>query len=348
MRDRKAIVIDGNECGFAPGVDPTSSDFPDTLTGLITGVRIDLLSSQAALTLKVASVVGLSFSLQIVRDVHPIGAEQPKIPTYLVEVEHLDFTRLEAGEPDLAYVFRHIVVQEASYSLLLFQQRRLIHVSVAEWYERHSEDLGAIYSILAYHWSRAGDVAKAISYLELATEQALRNYANQEAVTFVSQARKSVEDGQLEIIGARRARWDLFQEKPWSICRGMEKAGAISSWGCQRWGSRSLCRTQLASARFSSRWRARWHTERGPATLSAEGSLIAIVCSKWSEPRRDEAKSTISRMTGFGRSTPSCKASTPLRPLALRRSWRKAMRRLVSCLARPEFIALRRNTCAAL
>ena len=155
--------------------------------------------------------MGLSFSVRIVSDVHPIGAEQPKIPTYLAEVEHRDFTRPEGGEPNLAYVFRHIVVQEASYSLLLFQQRRFIHVSVAEWYERHSEDLGAIYSILAYHWSRAGDVAKAISYLELATEQALRNYANQEAVTFVSQARKSVEDGQLEISGARRARWDLFQ-----------------------------------------------------------------------------------------------------------------------------------------
>ena len=36
LRDRKAIVIDGNECGLVPGVDPTSSDFPDTLTGLIT------------------------------------------------------------------------------------------------------------------------------------------------------------------------------------------------------------------------------------------------------------------------------------------------------------------------
>ena len=55
LRDRKAIVIDGDECRFAPGVDPTSVDFPDTLTGLITS-RIDLLSSQAALALKVASV----------------------------------------------------------------------------------------------------------------------------------------------------------------------------------------------------------------------------------------------------------------------------------------------------
>ena len=162
LRDRKAVVIVGDECQFAPGVDLASIDFPDTLTGLITS-RIDLLSSQAALTLKVASVVGLSFTVQLVRDVYPIGADQPKIPGYLTEVEHLDFTKQDVGQSGQAYVFRHMIVQEASYSLLLFQQRRMIHLSVAEWYERHAEDLGAIYSILAYHWSRAGDVGKAVS-----------------------------------------------------------------------------------------------------------------------------------------------------------------------------------------
>ncbi len=210
LRDRKAIVIDRDECRLAPGADLTSVDFPDTLIGIITS-RIDLLSSQAALTLKVASVVGLSFTVQIVRDVYPIGADQRNVPAYLAEVEHLDFTKQEIAEPDLAYVFRHIIVQEASYSLLLFQQRRAIHLSVAEWYERHSDDLGAIYSILAYHWSRAGDIAKAVLYLELAGEQALRNYANQEAVAFFTRARRLAEDGQTGIDAARRARWDLFQ-----------------------------------------------------------------------------------------------------------------------------------------
>ena len=210
LRDRKAVVIVGDECQFAPGVDLASIDFPDTLTGLITS-RIDLLSSQAALTLKVASVVGLSFTVQLVRDVYPIGADQPKIPGYLTEVEHLDFTRQDVGQSGQAYVFRHMIVQEASYSLLLFQQRRMIHLSVAEWYERHAEDLGAIYSILAYHWSRAGDVGKAVSYLELAGEQALRNYANQEAVTFFSQARRLIEDGQTPVDAGRRARWDLLE-----------------------------------------------------------------------------------------------------------------------------------------
>jgi class 3 adenylate cyclase/predicted ATPase len=199
LRDRKAIVIEGDECRFRPGVDPTSVDFPDTLTGLITS-RIDLLSSQAALALKVASVVGLSFTVEIVRDVYPIDDDHPKVPAYLSEVEHAGFTRLETYEAALAYLFRHMVVQEATYSLLLFQQRRTIHISVAEWYERHSEDLRAIYSILAYHWSRADDIPKA-----------LRNYANQEAVTFFSQARKLVDDGRTEIDQARRATWDLLQ-----------------------------------------------------------------------------------------------------------------------------------------
>ena len=96
---------------------------------------------------------------------------------------------LDTPEPDLAYLFKHIITQEVAYSLLLFAQRRQLHRAVAEWYERtQADDLASLYPLLAYHWGRAEEPTKTLAYLELAGEQALRAGAYQEAVDFLTDA----------------------------------------------------------------------------------------------------------------------------------------------------------------
>ena len=96
---------------------------------------------------------------------------------------------LDTPEPDLAYLFKHVVTQEVAYSLLLYAQRRQLHRAVAEWYEQtQADDLSALYPLLAYHWGRAEEPTKTLAYLELAGEQALRAGAYQEAVDFLTDA----------------------------------------------------------------------------------------------------------------------------------------------------------------
>src|SRR6185503_9114551 len=74
-------------------------------------------------------------------------------------------------------------------NIMLFAQRRELHYAVATWYEQvYAEDLSPFYPFLAHDWRRANIIPKAIDYLELAGEQALRNNANEEAVAFFSQA----------------------------------------------------------------------------------------------------------------------------------------------------------------
>jgi tetratricopeptide (TPR) repeat protein len=115
---------------------------------------------------------------------------------------------LDTPEPDLAYLFKHVVTQEVAYSLLLYAQRRQLHRAVAEWYERtHAEDLASLYPLLAYHWGRAEEPTKTLAYLELAGEQALRVGAYQEAVDVLSDAVALAGTTQPPPVALRQARW---------------------------------------------------------------------------------------------------------------------------------------------
>jgi len=158
--------------------------------GVITG-RIDRLAPPQQLTLKVASVIGRVFAFRTLSDIHPVEADRPKLADYLNTLEKLDITPLDAPEPDLTYIFKHIITREVAYNLMLFAQRRQLHRAVAEWYERsYAADLSPFYPLLAHHWSSAEEASKTLDYLEKAGEQALHNYANQEALHFFSDALK--------------------------------------------------------------------------------------------------------------------------------------------------------------
>ncbi|MCB0034586.1 MAG: AAA family ATPase, partial [Anaerolineales bacterium] len=187
LRDSGLLIIEDDVCRInakARGID--SFDLPDTLQGLITS-RIDRLQPEQQLTLKVASVIGRTFSLQTLKDVYPFASDD--IDTHLNRLEELDITTLQIPDPDRTYMFKHIIMQEVVYNLMLFTQRRQLHRAVAEWHEKsYRDDLGSFYPLLAYHWGKAEESDKTIVYLERAGEQALREYSNQEAVRFFQEA----------------------------------------------------------------------------------------------------------------------------------------------------------------
>jgi tetratricopeptide (TPR) repeat protein len=216
LRDADLIrVIDG-ECRVAPGVrDLHALDFPDTIQGVITG-RIDRLSPERQLALKVASVIGRIFAFRTLRDVHPVEADRQHLRTYLDALQRLDITPLETPEPDLTYIFKHIITRDVAYNLMTFSQRRRLHRVVAEWYEHtHADDLATYYSYLAYHWRQAVSdqelestvATKAIDFLEKAGEQALQSYANQEATGFLGET-LALDDRIKTAPPLRRARWE--------------------------------------------------------------------------------------------------------------------------------------------
>lgn len=216
LRDSGIIRIVDGHAYLAPEVVLATLNLPNTVQGAIIS-RVDRLGAQEQFTLKVASVIGRIFAYRTLQHIHPIDADKPNLLQYLEKLESLDITPLDSPDPDLAYIFKHNITQEVVYNLLPFARRQELHRKIALWFEAtFGDELNTYTPLLAHHWNRAGDPQKATYYLEKAGEQALQQYANQEAINFFSQC---VETGQkyiptseeaqnLQVTDLRRARWE--------------------------------------------------------------------------------------------------------------------------------------------
>jgi class 3 adenylate cyclase/tetratricopeptide (TPR) repeat protein len=188
LRDAGHIIVDRGQCRLAPGVDVQALSMPDTVEGVVSE-RIDRLTPEQQLSLKVASVVGRTFLERTLLSVHPVEAERANIADHLDILKIVDLAQVETVAPERLYIFKHIITQQVSYNLLLFAQRRELHRTIAAWYENeNAADLAPWYPTLAHHYTKAEDGAKAIAYLEQAGVRAVASYANEEAISFFNQA----------------------------------------------------------------------------------------------------------------------------------------------------------------
>ncbi len=162
-------------------------DLPDTLQGVITS-RLDRLSPKHGLTTKVASVIGRNFGQLLLAAVHPQEAERPVVRGHLDALADADIAELEVEDPDPAWAFRHIIIQETAYSLLPYSQRRELHREIAQWYEAHPQEETLNGPLLAWHWRRAEELQRAIDVLEVAGEAAVRRGAPREGLALLDEA----------------------------------------------------------------------------------------------------------------------------------------------------------------
>jgi class 3 adenylate cyclase len=137
---------------------------------------IDRLSPTDQLALKAASVIGRVFAVGLLRDIYPDEAGKAALDECLESLEDLDLLVRLKQEPLPMYSFKDPLTHETAYNLMLFSQRRQLHRAVAEWHEKtYGTDSLEHYAVLARHWRQAGDLPRAIFYLEKAGEQAQEN-----------------------------------------------------------------------------------------------------------------------------------------------------------------------------
>jgi tetratricopeptide (TPR) repeat protein len=102
--------------------------------------------------------------------------------TQLDTLEAKGLIRLATYRPELEYLFRHALVQDAAYGSLLKQERKELHRQVGDaletLYPDRREELAGV---LAIHFEQAGETAKAIEYLLAAGTYGLERSAIQEA-----------------------------------------------------------------------------------------------------------------------------------------------------------------------
>ncbi|HEX9369349.1 MAG TPA: tetratricopeptide repeat protein [Roseiflexaceae bacterium] len=175
---------------LAPSASLSAVDLglPDSIQGVVLS-RIDRLPQAHKLTLKVASVIGRTFAIDLLSGVHPAHPSEAELVQQIELLEERDFTRLEVLQR-LVYLFKHIVTRDVAYETLLFDQRRQLHSMVGAALERLAPDATAQ---LAYHSFAGEDWARALRYQALAGQQARKLFANHESIEHFRKALRCAE-----------------------------------------------------------------------------------------------------------------------------------------------------------
>jgi class 3 adenylate cyclase/tetratricopeptide (TPR) repeat protein len=157
--------------------------------------RVDRLDAATRLTLKVAAVLGRSFSLRLLGIIHPARPAQETLREQLGILAALEIIDLELEDPERVYRFKYGITHEVAYTSLLFGQRRQLHAAVAAWYEQsYAAEIAAgraamaVFEVLIDHLGRAEEWARQAHYCRIAAEQAARQFATVVALRHIEQA----------------------------------------------------------------------------------------------------------------------------------------------------------------
>ncbi len=172
LLDEGIIEVADGFCRIASDIEAARLSLPDTVHGTVTR-RIDRLDADSQLTLKVASVSGLRFPISLIVDVHPVVHNEPdRVRRHLAAHHHLDLLQPEQLEELEGYSFRHGILRDVAYSLMLYSQRKQLHRNVVTWYEQaRARDLAHYFALLAHHLEAADEPDRAADYLRREAER---------------------------------------------------------------------------------------------------------------------------------------------------------------------------------
>ena len=164
---------------------------PETVQEVL-AARIDRLSADQKAALQVAAVLGREFSLELAEEV---WNGTVTVEGLLQELKGLEFLRERLGSVERTFVFKHALTREVAYDGLLQARRRQLHGRVGAALEESAASQRFEHcELLAYHYSRSAEPARAIPYLVAAGDRARDRYANEEAITVYNQATRLIED----------------------------------------------------------------------------------------------------------------------------------------------------------
>src|SRR5204862_5189375 len=122
--------------------------------------------------LRMAAVIGRTFMYRVLS---AITEADLRLDEHLAELQQVELIREKQLEPELEYMFKHALAQEATYESILLATRRELHARVASALETLFADrLDETCSLLAYHYSKGEQWGKAQQFLLQAGDQAGR------------------------------------------------------------------------------------------------------------------------------------------------------------------------------
>ncbi len=188
LQEVGAIRRDGARYTIARHLDEIL--IPDTIQDVIMA-RIDRLAEAPKKTLQLASVIGREFTQRLLDRIADIRGSTEEFLRELKSIELIYEKRLF---PELAYMFKHALTHDVAYNSILIQRRRELHRIIALAIEElYADRLAEQYEMLAYHFGKAEDWARAFDYLVKAADKSAQTFANREAVALLDQALEAAE-----------------------------------------------------------------------------------------------------------------------------------------------------------
>ena len=187
-------VVDGT-----PRVTPRMADvvIPETIQELLIA-RLDLLDERTRSIAKVASVVGRSFLHRVLAAVAggtsiQAGPSIESIDESLARLIGMQLVRRGERMGEIEYSFNHALTQESIYDCIVPKARKELHLQVAAAVEalfgERTDDADAEFAgMLALHYLRGENLAKAEEYLVRAGAAAIRTAASNEAIYYFQEA----------------------------------------------------------------------------------------------------------------------------------------------------------------
>ncbi|HEX2648944.1 MAG TPA: adenylate/guanylate cyclase domain-containing protein [Burkholderiales bacterium] len=135
---------------------------------------------------QIGAAIGREFSLALLDAVAPIHG--PQLDSALARLADSELIFRRGVPPELSFVFKHALIQDAAYESLLRSRRQQIHARIAEALRtQFPERAQAEPELVAAHYQRAGLFKEAAPYWLLAGQRAVTRSANVEAIAHLTE-----------------------------------------------------------------------------------------------------------------------------------------------------------------
>ncbi|MDX6421965.1 MAG: hypothetical protein QOG28_6585, partial [Trebonia sp.] len=179
--------------------EPANPPLPQLLERLVRS-RVDRLSPPAVDAIRAAAVLGTRFTDGMLAAM--LGTTPAALAPVLTELTASDLVH-HAENSRSAFLFRHALIQEATYLALLRAERRDLHARAARAIETAAAGrLPEVAAILGRHYAIAENADRAVHYLELAGDHATEAFANDEAVASYREALAVTERAGVQLAAA--------------------------------------------------------------------------------------------------------------------------------------------------
>ena len=186
---------------------------PDTIQTVL-AARIDNLPAEEKRLLQTAAVIGTDVAVPLLQAI--AAMPEASLSRALTHLQRQELIYEKHRLPEVVYRFKHALIQDVAYHALLEQRRQELHRAIGHAIERlYVGRLAEHDAILGYHFSRAAEWLKALTYFLKAAQKAAQAFATREAIAFYDAAEETAtqlrdDTSERSLIEILQAKADLF------------------------------------------------------------------------------------------------------------------------------------------